>query len=357
LLQLVLPAVRRIGYSCEGKAMEFHIFSIVWGWWERRVARDIDRKLRLTAALLGTVTRKDLAAAFREANSSTSFDVGRADKWLQGRSQPRELSIYDDWSRVIGLSRPGRWVADCDIDTFIEEICRRHHRDKQELLRQAAGPGSPRGRQAPGMDLAGNFICYSHAWSPYFRGRLVRGELSIVSAGGSGRLTASYKESLPTGPMKLDGTASLSKHDFRLDVRDATGSAQLITFCLFPPSPPASVLGGLMIGTTLIGPEPQPSVTRVIIVRLPSAMPPPGSRDAYLPTQGSIAGDLVAFGLPIREAATLDRSMDEFLNGGGGSFDQVPVSAYRGLVDLFDRIRLADATATDSGDAVPSRTG
>ena len=28
LLQLVVPAVRRNGYSCEGKAMEFRIFSI-----------------------------------------------------------------------------------------------------------------------------------------------------------------------------------------------------------------------------------------------------------------------------------------------------------------------------------------
>ena len=305
------------------------------------MARDIDRKLRLTAALLGTVTRKDLAAAFRKANSNTSFDIGRADKWLQGRSRPRELSIYDDWAKVLGLSRPGRWIADSDVDTFLEEICRRHHRDTQELRRLADESGSTGGRQAPGVELAGNFVCYSHSWSPYFRGRLVRGELSIVSTAGSGRLIASYRESLPTGPMKLDGTASLSKNDLRLEVRDATGSAQLLTFCLFPPTPPASVLGGLMMGTTLIGPEAQPSVSRVIMVRLPPAKPRPGSRDAYLPTQGSIAEDLGALGLHIQEVATLDQSMGEFLNGGRGSFDQVPVSAYRALVDLFDRIWLA----------------
>lgn len=323
--------------------MEFHVFSIgvALGFGASRVARDIDRKLRLTAALLGTVTRKDLAAAFRKANSNTSFDIGRADKWLQGRSRPRELSIYDDWAKVLGLSRPGRWIADSDVDTFLEEICLRHHRDMQELRRLAEESGGSTGRQAPGLGLAGTFVCYSHSWSPYFRGRLVRGELSIVSTAGSGRLTASYSERLPTGPMKLDGTASLSKHDLRLEVRDATGSAQLLTFCLFPPSPPASALGGLMMGTTLIGPEAQPSVSRVVMVRLPSANLRPDSRDAYLPTQGSIAEDLGAFGLRIQEAATLDRSMDEFLNGGRSSFDQVPVSAYRALVDLFDRLWFA----------------
>lgn len=306
------------------------------------MARDIDRKLRLTAALLGTVTRKDLAAAFRKANANTSFDVGRADKWLQGRARPRELSIYDDWAKVLGLSRPGRWIADSDVDTFLEEISRRHHRDIQQLRQLAETSGGAAGRQAPGLELAGTYVCYSHSWSPYFRGRLVRGELSITSNTGAGRLTARYSEKLPTGPMRLDGTASLSKHDLRLEVRDATGAAQLLTFCLFPPSPPASVLGGLMMGTTLIGPEAQPSVSRVVMVRLRSANPRLGLRDAYLPTKGSIAEDLGAFGVPIGEFDALDRTMGAFLNGGRDSFDQVPLTAYRALVDLFDRLWLTN---------------
>ena len=52
------------------------------------MAQDIDRKLRLTAALLGTAARKDLAAAFRRVNPNTAFDIGRADKWLV--DPPRE---------------------------------------------------------------------------------------------------------------------------------------------------------------------------------------------------------------------------------------------------------------------------
>ena len=57
------------------------------------MSREIDRKLRLTAALLGTSTRKDLAMAFRKINPTTSFDIERADKWLQGRSRPRDRQI------------------------------------------------------------------------------------------------------------------------------------------------------------------------------------------------------------------------------------------------------------------------
>jgi hypothetical protein len=57
------------------------------------VATDIGRKLCLTAALVGAVTRKDLAAAFRRVDPATPFDLERAHKWLQGRSRPRERRV------------------------------------------------------------------------------------------------------------------------------------------------------------------------------------------------------------------------------------------------------------------------
>ena len=43
-------------------------------------------KLRLTAALLGCGTHKDLCARFRAVNPSTGFDLTRSEKWLQGRA-------------------------------------------------------------------------------------------------------------------------------------------------------------------------------------------------------------------------------------------------------------------------------
>jgi hypothetical protein len=57
---------------------------------EITVAREIDRKLRVTAAVLGTITIKDLGAAFRRINPATPFDTDRAHKWMQGRASPRQ---------------------------------------------------------------------------------------------------------------------------------------------------------------------------------------------------------------------------------------------------------------------------
>ena len=75
--------------------------------------REIDRKLRLTAALLRVATRKDLAKAFQRVNPATPFDVDRAHKWLQGRARPREQQVYDDWTKLLDLGRPGQWIAAC----------------------------------------------------------------------------------------------------------------------------------------------------------------------------------------------------------------------------------------------------
>ncbi len=306
------------------------------------MARDIDRKLRLTAALLGTVARKDLAAAFRRVNANTSFDIGRADKWLQGRAQPRERQVYEDWAKVLELDRSGQWIADCDIDSFLDEICVRHGRDRNVLSRDIEVFSGRVNGQNAALSLAGTFVCYSHAWSPYFQGRLIRGELTIANSSTPNRLHAFYTEVLPTGLLELKGMINIGKRATQGSVGEDSSGVPTLTFCLFPASPPASVLGGLMFGTTLIGPDAQPSVTRIAMVRLPAANARLRSTAAYLPAQASIAGDLGEFGLHVRDAAAADRLLSEFLAVGVNGFDQVSVPAYRALADLFDRIWLSD---------------
>lgn len=306
------------------------------------MARDIDRKLRLTAALLGTVARKDLAAAFRRVNANTSFDIGRADKWLQGRAQPRERQVYEDWAKVLELDRSGQWIADCDIDSFLDEICVRHGRDRNVLSRDIEVFSGRVNGQNAALSLAGTFVCYSHAWSPYFQGRLIRGELTITNSSTPNRLHAFYTEVLPTGLLELKGTINIGKRATQGSVGEDSSGVPTLTFCLFPASPPVSVLGGLMFGTTLIGPDAQPSVTRIAMVRLPAANARLRSTAAYLPAQASIAGDLGEFGLHVRDAAAADRLLSEFLAVGVNGFDQVSVPAYRALADLFDRIWLSD---------------
>jgi hypothetical protein len=314
------------------------------------VVRDIDRKLRLTAALLGTVTTKDLAAAFRRVNAATPFDVERAHKWLQGRAHPRALQVYEDWAKLLDLGRSGQWIAECDTEDFLDAICARHEFDHDALRRRADSSGGPARQQERSPPLAGTYACYSHAWSPYFRGRLIRGELSIVTAPTPQRLLATYGEVLPTGRVQLEGPITLNKRAMLLDLRQGGGDAHFV-FCLFPPTPPVSVLAGFMCGATIIGPDAQPSVTRIAIVRLPGSSARLHTAEAYLPPQGSVAEDLAALGLRVADPAAVDRHLAELLAAGDQSGpDQIPAAAYRAVVELFDRIWLASwPTSTVSG--------
>jgi len=318
------------------------------------LTRDIDRKLRLTAALLGAHARKDLAAAFRRVNPNTTFDVARADKWLHGRARPRDARIYEDWSKLLGLDRPSAWIAGCGYEEFLAEVAARHGRDPEELQQRLDAQGRPPVPEAPGLSLAGIYASYSHAWSPYFRGRLIRGELCIgartrATGRGKGRadqLAARYGEVLPTGRLQLDGTVAVDKRSLRIEVSDATEVSQYVAFTLFPPSPPVSVLAGLMFGTTLIGPDAQPSATRVVLIRLPGPSERLGRDEAYLPAGASIARDLQLLGLPVADPGALDRVLDAHMRGDGrDGIDQVSGTTYRELLELFDRNWLTGGAA------------
>lgn len=305
------------------------------------MAREIDQKLRLTAALLGVAARKDLAAAFRRVNANTSFDVARADKWLQGRAQPRQLQVYEDWSQVLEVDRPGQWVADCDAEDFLDEICRRHGRNRQTLLRDVERFGRRARSQEPGfLSLAGTFVCYSHAWSPHNHGRLIRGELTAAASSSPTRVQVTYTEVVPAGLLHLKGSITIGKRATHGCVGEDPSGIPTLTFCLFPASPPTSVLGGLMIGSTLLGPDPQPTATRIVMVRLPATAPKLPPDIAFMPAEASIAEDLAKRGLRIHDPAAVDQHLAAFLRMSVGGLDQASVPAYRALADLFDRIWL-----------------
>jgi hypothetical protein len=308
-------------------------------------ATDIDRKLCLTAGLIGAVTRKDLVAAFVRVNPHTAFELERAHKWLQGRARPREQRLYDDWALVLDVGRPGDWIADCELSNFINVLCERSNLNRDQLLKRARafGGGSDetgafRDPNAGGPSLAelvGTYVCYSHAWSPYFQGRIIRGAMIIDP--GDGCLTASYAESLPTGQVLARGPVNILRKAIHLSLRDAEGTAGFL-FSLFPASPPVSILGGLMCGPTILGSDPEPSVTRILIVRLPAIHPLLAGSDAYLASGASVAEDLAALGAPVSDPTTVESRLGEFLlTGDGRPTDRIPVVAYRALVESFDR--------------------
>jgi hypothetical protein len=305
--------------------------------WNGLLGNAIDRKLCLTAAAVGAVGRKDLAAAFRRANAATTFDLARAHKWLQGRARPRDAGLYEDWARVLGLDRPGSWIAGCSLDAFVDALCARGPLARDALLERAAA-FSGIARRAP--EVQGRYVCYSHAWSPYFTGRLIRGELTVGVTGDSRRLVACYTEHLPTKPIRFEGAVTRTERAIYLDLRAPGGVHALL--CLFLATTPWSVLGGLMCGTTVIGPDSQPSVTRILMIRLPEALGGVPATDPYLPPGTAVVADLEQLGMPLHDHERVEAAVREFLDGrAGGGLDQVTPATYKALVDLFDRHWLA----------------
>ena len=302
------------------------------------MAREIDRKLRLTAALVGAATRKDLARAFHRVNAATAFDVERAHKWLQGKASPREPQVYEDWAKLLDLGQPAQWIADCDSAAFLDAVCSRHQRDPDVLRRQVDDLGvlaSPQEERGP--TLAGTYACYRHALSPYLQGRLVRGKLTMAITPAAQRFAATWQETLATGHrLRFDGHATL-RRELHIDVSDTAGDAHTV-FYLFPPAPLGSVLAGFMLCAPLLGPEVRPSITRIVMIRLPAASARLDDAPGPLAPQESVAADLVSFGMPVAEPEVVDQRIVAFLGGSeGGGFDQIVGTAYRALAEVFDR--------------------
>jgi hypothetical protein len=151
-------------------------------------------------------------------------------------------------------------------------------------------------------------------------------------------LAAAYAENLLTGTVRYEGAVTISERAMHLDLRQPSGGVHLLC-CLFPPIPPASVLGGLMCGVTCLGPAPQPSATRIVMVKLLSRSSGFLAPDTYLPPGASVAADLAALGLPLGEPHAVDLALTAFLSEGGGrcGVDHAPADAFWALVDLFDR--------------------
>ena len=238
------------------------------------MVRDFDRKLRLTAAALGCATLKDLAAEFRRVNPRTTFESGRAYKWLQGRALPRQQQVYADWSALLDLGRP---APGSPTATRTHSSMRSANGTTSRARSCFAGQRrSPAAQAAPGPALpwAATAICafyvgYSHAWSPYYAGCVIRGTLAITSPLTRGRLLAKYTETLPTARVHVEGSVTASGRSLYLHLREP-GSEVPLFLTLFRPAPPASMLAGFLCGATFVGHDPRPSVTRILLVRMPA---------------------------------------------------------------------------------------
>jgi hypothetical protein len=264
--------------------------------------------MALAAATLGCSSRKEFCARFRSVNPTTQCDIDRLNKWVQGRSLPRASSVYTDFATVIGSSQSGRWVADCSLEEFATELTARTGVDAATL----ATPDSlsPRGNpRATGLFggmamLAGTFAAYSPAWSPHFRGRLLRGALRLV-AGRNGNLIATYTESLIGRDVRLTAEAMIRG-------REPDGDLPLFISVQMP-GPPASAMCGVISGSAFVAHDSLPSACRIIFVRVPET-PRLASTNRYFdPIPGAIAAHLAELGANIAESDRFDAFTRGFL--------------------------------------------
>jgi hypothetical protein len=234
--------------------------------------RDLAAKLRLTGAVLGCGGRKDLCARFRAANPATHFDLERSHKWLQGRAVPRSLTVYEDWAKVIGTRKAGSWIAGCSVEAFLEEICGLFDADAGALRRLVEVRGGDSGAPSPASSaahyLCGHYACYSWAWSPYYRGKLIRGSLAIAPGGRAPGLAATYTEELLGHAVRFLAPALICGRTLHFDLREQQGMSPLF-ISLILPGPPASALCGVMSGQ----PWSDPSRNRLPPVLRRSAFP------------------------------------------------------------------------------------
>ena len=299
-------------------------------------------KLRMAAVALGCDSRKEFCARFRSVNRATQCDLDRLNKWMQGRSLPRVASVYANLAAVIGTAKPGRWVAESSLEEFATELTSLTGVDPAAL----AIPDNLSRRNNPLLvglfggvaTLAGTFAAYSPAWSPHYRGRLIRGALRLMS-NRSGALIGTYTESLVGRDVRLTAEAWIGGRSMHFVLREPDGEVPLF-ISLQVPGPPASVLCGIMSGMAFVSNEPLPSASRIVFIRVPDTPRIDVTNRYFDPVPGAIAADLVDLGFDIPEADRLDAFTRGFLGGGP---NQVTVQDQATFASMLDSQHLEAA--------------
>lgn len=309
--------------------------------------QDFDAKLRMTATVLGCTSRKALVARFHQVNKATQCDLDRLHKWLQGRALPRSVEVLDDWASVVGSQRGGIWLASCALGEFAAEMATLFDREAEDLLatqafagrgtRIAASAAATETRMGGVRYLCGTYACYSPAWSPYARGKLVRGSL-VITPGRGASLFATYSEMLMGKPVRVVGEPVVARRTLHLTLSEAGGEIPIF-FALFLPRPPAGVLSGMMSGVTFLAPEPEPSASRVVMIRVPARESLDATNRYVDPDPGVVAADLEALGLVPDAPERVDRIVREFLVS-NRDVDQVDSSLQSALAAELDPCHL-----------------
>jgi hypothetical protein len=311
--------------------------------------QDFAAKLRVTALVLGCATQKALAAAFRAADPNTDFDLSRSYKWIQGRALPRSSKLYAEWAALLDTGASPRALASCSLEAFCAEVARRYGHSPAELLAYAHEGGQALAAPPRGPDeyLCGTYAYYVPAQSRHYAGQLVRGSLVIRPHDRPGeRLCATFVQHFAGLRAEFVGPAWSAAHGLAMQLTNPAGTFAPVQIGVFRPTPPSSLLVGVVSSFVAIhsGSQP-PYAARLVAVRVPGhADAPIEASNRYMPpTEEEIAFDLDGIGLPTEAAAELPRLMAAWLmarsDRAGG--DQLSADDHTRLAELGDRLWIA----------------
>ncbi len=304
------------------------------------VTQSFADKLRLILLVTGCETQKEFYAKLKSVNPETGYDPIRAYKWVQGRSSPRNHSVYQDLARLIDLGISGDELRTCTFEDFYRLLVGRYgdlvadipassYVTGQNTMTATLEGGEVQPAYPLPVYLVGRYLTLSRAWSPHRPGSLITGETDI-SRGPDGSLFISYVEHLPWGKLELKGPIQRIGRNMTIQLvsRD---HEMVLTFTYALPPAPGVVLAGIMSGVTMHDAEMRPMAGRVIGLRLPEGSETgiEAEADGYLGlTADEISERLVRFDMNPDQAARLAPDILDFLiNTGDRGLLEAPVTA------------------------------
>jgi len=309
---------------------------------------DVPAKLRRTAAALGCGNAEELCERFRSVNLTTECRPERLRAWLRGRNIPRSTRFFADWAGVVGLSRPGAWIAECSLEAFVDELSMLHGERAtqpparafvEHIATHQLGPSSSSG------SLCGAFACYSHSWSPEHRGQIIRGTLRI-HPGEEEELRAAYSETLLGDTIQMVGNVETTAGTIHMLLREPGSGLPVFVAMILPP-PPIGVLCGIMAGPCFVVDHSLPTGTRLVAVRVADGGRLDSSNRYLRLGATEFATDLGSLGLPVDQARKLDDRISAFLRTGPDQVDPQDLAP-------FEEILAASPQPEDSSETLAS---
>ena len=257
------------------------------------------KKIQLAARFLGCRTLTDLVTRVRTLNPESAVTLDRSYKWAQGRSMPRDPTVYRDLARVLGLGDDGTFVRTASLDVFERRLRSGSTAPTDASVAASRAPGrNLQATQEAGL-ADGSYATYSPAWTASKSTQIVRGCTHVSTdpdPGGPFRQRVEYVEHPNQERVAFTGDLVTSRRATSVTF-DPEPSGVALTMVLAVPGRATPAFGGLLTGQALYAGAPRPVACRLMLVRIRGSVTDPEGGCGFMPRDPSVlADDLAAIG-------------------------------------------------------------